>query len=73
MEPPSLAGIFSVDSDSGLMIVDGTGPHLLAAGALGYVKVNTISHETNYISMTTSLTRDRNIIVACGVIGTNAV
>ena len=39
VEPPSLVDIFSVDSESGVVTVDATGPHLLAAGTLGYINV----------------------------------
>lgn len=39
VEPPALVDIFSVDSESGLVVVDATGPHLLAAGTLGYINV----------------------------------
>lgn len=39
VEPPALADILSVGSGSGAVTVDGTGPHLLAAGTLGYINV----------------------------------
>lgn len=39
VEPRALVDIFSVDSESGVVVVDGTGPHLLAAGTLGYINV----------------------------------
>ena len=39
MEPPSLAAIFSVDADTGIVVVDATGPGLLAEGALGHINV----------------------------------
>lgn len=39
VEPPALVDIFSLDSESGVVTVDATGPHLLAAGTLGYINV----------------------------------
>lgn len=39
MEPLALVDIFSLDSESGVVTVDATGPHLLAAGTLGYIDV----------------------------------
>ena len=39
VEPPELAGILSVDSESGVVTVDGIGPHLLAAGTSGHMNV----------------------------------
>ena len=43
MEPPSLTGIFSVEEERGVVVVNATGPHLLAAGTLGHIIVSDVS------------------------------
>ena len=39
VEPPSLVAIFSVEAETGVVVVDATGPGLLAEGALGHINV----------------------------------
>ena len=39
VEPAELSEIFSIDHSNGTISVDGTGPHLLAAGASGHLNV----------------------------------
>ena len=43
MEPSSLAAIFSVEVETGVVVVDATGPHLLAEGALGHINVGILA------------------------------